>query len=107
MSTTVGPDEEDDRPVEHIFAGLAGLELDCEEYSLGGDGTLRKTYAHLMAPFLMAFAPAPPGKHHLAPWKAASGGLGYDVLAELRVPRHIGSERATYILRLLAYMLMF
>lgn len=39
-----------------------------------------------MAPYLAAFAPAEPGKPHPAPWKAVSGGLGFDIQAELYVP---------------------
>ena len=39
-----------------------------------------------MAPFLMAFAPASPGKPHPAPWKPANGGLAIDINAELFLP---------------------
>jgi hypothetical protein len=39
-----------------------------------------------MAPFLMAFAPATPGKPHPTPWKAAKGGLAIDITAELFLP---------------------
>lgn len=34
----------------------------------------------------MAFAPAPSGSAHPGPWKAASGGLGWDVQAEIEIP---------------------
>ena len=34
----------------------------------------------------MAFKPAPPGSHHPGPLKAASGGIAFDVTAELHVP---------------------
>jgi hypothetical protein len=46
-------------------AGLSGLELGDDFLDLGEGISLRKTYAHLMAPFLMAFQlrtpwPTPP-----------------------------------------------
>lgn len=66
-----------------LHAGLSGLELEDESFDLGDGLRLSKTYAHLMSPFLMAFAPAPPGGHHPAPWRAASGGFSFDVNAEL------------------------
>lgn len=39
-----------------------------------------------MAPFLMAFAPAAPGRPHPAPWKAANGSIGIDIHTELYIP---------------------
>jgi hypothetical protein len=71
---------------ENVYAGLSGLELDEQHFELGHGVCLTRTYAHLMAPFLMAFKPAPPGLHHPGPWKAASGGFGFDVNAELMIP---------------------
>lgn len=62
-----------------------------------GDGVvLSKTYAHLMAPFVMAFKPAPTGGAHPAPWKAALGGFGVDINAELMLPLSVAQ---TYELR--------
>jgi len=69
-----------------IHAGLAGTDMEQPEHDLGSGARLTKTYAHLMAPFVMAFKPAPPGGHHPAPWKAASGGFSFEVQAELFVP---------------------
>ena len=66
-----------------VYVGLSGLELAEDSFDIGEGICLRKTYAHLMAPFMMAFKPAPPGGHHPAPWKAASGGFSFDVNAEL------------------------
>jgi len=74
-------------PDGDIYAGLSGLQLEGDEIELGEGVVLRRTYAHLMAGCLMAFAPAPPGKTHPAPWKAAYGGSGFDVVAELLVPK--------------------
>lgn len=44
-------------PDGDIYAGLSGLELEVDEIELEEGLVLRRTYAHLMAPFLMAFAP--------------------------------------------------
>lgn len=71
---------------ENVYAGLSGLKLDEQHFELGHGVCLSRTYAHLMAPFLMAFKPAPPGLHHPGPLKAASGGFGFDVSAELMIP---------------------
>ncbi len=40
-----------------------------------------------MAPYLAAFAPAEEGQPHPAPWKAVSGGMGFDIQAELYIPQ--------------------
>jgi hypothetical protein len=71
---------------ENLYAGLSGLELEEDSFELGGGVRLIKTYAYLMAPFTMAFKPAAPGHSHPGPWKAASGGFGFDVSAELLIP---------------------
>lgn len=73
----------------NLHAGLSGLELQEPSFDLGCGLTLSKTYAHLMAPFMMAFKPAPKGSHHPAPWKAAQGGNSFDINAELFVPEVI------------------
>lgn len=69
-----------------LFAGLAGLQLEPDEYSLGSGIRLTRTYAHLMAHFMMAYTPAPPGKHHPTPWSAAGGGVALDIHVQLEVP---------------------
>lgn len=68
------------------YAGFSGIELAIPEYDLGEGLQLRSTFAHLMAPFLMAFAPPGPGGYHPAPWSAARGGFGFDIHVELVVP---------------------
>lgn len=83
MSTLFGSD---------IHAGLSGIELDEESYDLGEGILLRRTFAHLFAPFMIAFKPAPPGKPHPGPWQSASGGVSFDVSAEIHIPAHIESE---------------
>jgi hypothetical protein len=79
MSTIFGGD---------VHAGLSGIELDGDYFELGDGITLRKTYTHLMAHFVMAFKPPPPGSFHPGPWKPASGGFTFDVSAELTIPAH-------------------
>jgi hypothetical protein len=39
-----------------------------------------------MAPHMMAFARAEPGKPHPPPWRAAKGGVAYDITVELAIP---------------------
>lgn len=75
-----------DPQLTDLHAGLSGISLIPESFDLGSGIVLRQTYAHFMAPFLMAFAPATPGKPHPAPWKSAHGGLSIDIAAELSVP---------------------
>jgi hypothetical protein len=70
-----------------LFVGISGVGSEVEAFDLGHGVAHRTAYAHLMAPFMMAFArPERPGQHHPAPWAAASGGLGFDITAELRIP---------------------
>lgn len=69
-----------------LYAGISGLQLEAESFELGQGVTLSKTFAHVMAPFLIAFAPANPGEPHPGPWSAVSGGLGYDIHVQLLVP---------------------
>ena len=71
-----------------LHAGIANISLVPDVFDLGEGVTLRKTYAHLMAHFVMAFAPAPPGSFHPGPWKPASthASLVADITADLCVP---------------------
>lgn len=45
-----------------------------------------------MAPFMMAFQPAPKGSHHPGPWRATQGGSSFDINAELFVPEAIEKD---------------
>ena len=76
-----------------LYFGLTGLDMATDIVELGEGLILRKTYAHLMAPFVMAFKPASPGKIHPAPWKAAHGGSSFEITAELFVPIENSKER--------------
>ena len=72
-----------------LYAGIAGAELEVDEFKLGHGVVISKTFAHLMAPFMLAFSPAEPGKPHPAPWAAAHGGLGFDLVTQLEVPADV------------------
>jgi hypothetical protein len=80
MKTSINPN---DSP---LFAGIAGINLGLEEFNFGHNIVLRKTYAHIAAPYIAAFSPAEKGKPHPAPWKAVSGGMSFDIQAELEIP---------------------
>lgn len=76
----------------NLYGGLAGLKLDQDSADLGNGIIVRQTYAHFMAPFLMAFAPAAHGEPHPGPWEAVSGGgYGIDIHVELMVPKDLAS----------------
>jgi len=66
--------------------------LESPDFSLGSGIRLSQTYAHLMAPFMMAFSPAPPGEHHPAPWSAVKGGFGFDIHVQLEIPSTTASS---------------
>ena len=69
-----------------LYAGLSGISLIPKTFDLGHGILLSQTYAHFMAPFLMAFTRPSPGKPHPPPWKPARGGLAIDITAELFLP---------------------
>lgn len=69
-----------------FYAGLSNIVYEGKPFHLGHGVVLRSTYAHFFGPNLVAFARASEGKHHPGPWRAARGGFGYDVEAELTVP---------------------
>lgn len=70
-----------------LFGGLSGARLPVEVFNFGRGIAVSRTYAHLMAPFMMAFSPAEHGRPHLAPWRAAKGGFAFDIDAQIHVPR--------------------
>ena len=76
-----------------VCVGISGVGCEIDSFDLGHGVSLRTTYAHLMAPFMVAFArPERPGQHHPPPWAAASGGYGFDVTLELSVPSNAMSS---------------
>lgn len=68
------------------FGGLSKVEMSDVEFDLGEGIFIRKTYAHLFAPFMMAFKPPGENKVHGTPWKPAKGGIGFDILVEIEMP---------------------
>lgn len=90
-----------------LFAGIAGATMRPDSFDLGGGVAIRKTYAHVMAPFLVAFERATLGQPHPAPWKAVSGGIAFDVEMELVLPRNVrptGFDRLNTIWWLVALL---
>lgn len=73
-------------PIQPGYFGLSGIELADDVIDFGYGVELTRTYAHLMAPYVMAFNRPEPGRPHPGPWKAALGGSGVDVTAQLAVP---------------------
>ncbi len=98
MSTLFGGD---------LHAGLSGIELAEENFELGEEIRLRRTYAHQFAPFMLAFARPRPGQPHPGPWKAARGGFSFDITAELFIPAEIENKYDSKVglARLLVFLL--
>jgi hypothetical protein len=69
-----------------IYAGISGPKLSVNYFDLGEGMTIRQTYAHLMAPFMMAFSPAQNQKPHPTPWASVKGGFSFDIYVELFMP---------------------
>ena len=81
MSKSIDPN------LGELYGGLSNIELSFDQFDFGHGISLSKTYAHFMAPYLLAFAQAAPGKPHPPPWKSAGGGIAYDITAEIFIPR--------------------
>lgn len=75
--------------MDDLVVGYSGKTFAIDRFDLTNGVTIRSIYAHLMAPFMVAFKPAPLGQHHPGPWKAAEGGLGFDIQAELFIPSSV------------------
>ena len=59
-----------------LFGGVSGAALGVDEFEICEGLVGRKTYAHVMSPYILAFhRPERPGQHHPAPWKSARGGV--------------------------------
>jgi hypothetical protein len=76
-----------------LYGGLSGSLLPVDKYDLGCGVTFSRTFAHLMAPFMMAFSPAESGKPHPAPWRAAKGGFGFDITIQIHIPRDFRTDK--------------
>jgi len=75
-----------------LYIGLSGLNLGDAVIEFPYSVKLESTYAYVMSPVTLAFAPAPPGGHHPAPWKSARGGFGQEVTAQLTIPFAAGED---------------
>lgn len=90
-----------------IYCALAGIDLHVPFYDLGDGIFLRKTNAHLMAPFLMSFKPINDQGYHPAPWVASTGGYTFDIKTELFIPANSSSKKfpACDIANIIAFLL--
>jgi hypothetical protein len=67
-----------------IYGGVSGARLGVEQFEVADGLTIRQTFAHVMCPYIMAFAPPDsPSKPHPGPWRPVSGGVGFDVCIEV------------------------
>ncbi len=72
-----------------LYGGLSGLPLGVPEFKICEGLFFRETYAHVFAPYMLAFArPTHAGTHHPPPWKAAQGGLAFDVSIEVSLAQN-------------------
>jgi hypothetical protein len=79
------PKDPFDIQTDDLFGGISGFNLPVEHYELLPGLTLSRTYAHLMAPFMMAFArPLKAGMPHPGPWASLREG-GMTISVELRL----------------------
>lgn len=69
-----------------IYGGFSGIELELESFDLGLGIVLRKTYAHMFSPFMMAFKPKGKYGFNDGPWKATKGGSSFDITIEIEIP---------------------
>jgi len=71
-----------------LFAGLTNIVLSGDKFEITDGLHLESVFAHVMAPYIVAFSPAEKGKPHPGPWKAASGGLGFDITVQINLCRN-------------------
>lgn len=64
-----------------------------ERFELGEGLLMTTTFAHFMAPFLMAFSPAEKGKPNPPPWSAVNDGINLDINVQLFVPSSFEKKR--------------
>ena len=66
------------------YGGVSGVRLTVDQFEIVEGLFLRRTFAHVMSPYLMAFAePDAPSKPHPGPWRPVSGGDGFDIRIEI------------------------
>ena len=74
-----------------LYGGLAGVELAVDPFSLGEGITVSKTYARLIAPFIMSFVRPRPGNAVGTPVRRTElpCGFTFEILAQLYIPKGI------------------
>jgi hypothetical protein len=88
-----------------MFVGISGLPMDGDYFDLGDGITIKRTYAHLMMPYVVAFKRPEPGMAHPGPWEAAEQPIGFDIEAELYVPEKVDGANDWEIARALTFLL--
>src|ERR1019366_3599228 len=72
---------------DDIYLGLSGANFDVDYFDFGNGIYLKKTYAFVFAPYLVAFKkPLEPGGPSPGPWKTVSGGQSRYIYYELHIP---------------------
>ena len=91
-----------------LFGGLAGATLGVDEFEICDGLLLRRTYAHVMSPYILAFRrPERADRHHPGPWKTTRGGVWLDVEIEIALHqdvRPIGFDRLNTLWWILALL---
>ena len=74
-----------------LYAGLSGVEIDFDQLELGAGVSIRKTYAHLMMPMIMAFRKREEGGPQSSYWAAVGEGMPHDIHVELKLSNECGA----------------
>ena len=74
----------------NLYVGLSGIKLASENLIFSRSIRLETTFAHVMSPITIAFSPPTERGYHPPPWKAARGGFGQDITAQLVIPETAG-----------------
>jgi hypothetical protein len=71
----------------NLYGGISGAKLTIAAFQFGSGVTISSTFAHLMRPFIMAFASPAPNEAHPGPWKSAEGSFGFNIFAQIYIPK--------------------
>ncbi len=71
----------------NLYGGISGAKLTVVPFHFGSGVTISSTFAHLMRPFIMAFASPATNQPHPGPWRPAQGSFGFDILAQIYIPK--------------------
>lgn len=72
-----------------LYGGLAGCELEIDNFDFGQGITISKTFARLSMPFIVSFAQAKKNNPFGGCIRAASGGFGFVMHTQLYLPKDI------------------